>query len=280
MTETLEWQGRVGEAWAEEWRRTDRTLAPVNEALVARALRCTPARILDIGCGAGATSLALADALPDAAITGIDLSGALIGQARERARGRPALRFETGDAASWRPASGAFDLVLSRHGVMFFDDAPAAFAHLRSLVAPGGGLLFSCFRGRGENDWMAAQRPVLARFAPETLGAPEPPTGPFAFADPAYVETLLQAAGFAAPAIEPFDFDFVVGAGEDPVAEAVHYFSRIGPIARLLRELEPEDRRRALEEVAGIAAARLSDRRVAFRAAAWIVAARVSEEAA
>ncbi len=278
MTETLEWQGRVGEAWAEEWRRTDRTLAPVNEALVARALRFAPARILDIGCGAGATSLALADALPDAAITGIDLSGALIGQARERARGRPELRFETGDAASWRPAVGAFDLVVSRHGVMFFDNSAAAFAHLRSLIAPGGGILFSCFRGRGENDWMSAQRPVLERFAPETLGAREPPTGPFAFADPVRVESVLRATGFAAPAIEPFDFDFVVGAGEDPVAEATHYFSRIGPIARLLHELDPDDRRRTLDEVAGIAAARLSDGRVAFRAAAWIVAGRVPEE--
>lgn len=280
MTETLEWQGRVGEAWAEEWRRTDRTLAPVNAALVARALRFAPAHILDIGCGAGATSLALADALPDAAITGVDLSDALIGQALERARGRPALRFETGDAASWRPAAGAFDLVVSRHGVMFFDDSAAAFAHLRSLVAPGGGILFSCFRGRRENDWMSAQRPILERFAPEALGAPEPATGPFAFADPARVDSLLRAAGFAAPAIEPLDFDFVVGAGEDAGAEAVHYFSRIGPIARLLHGLDPDDRRRALDAVAGIASARLADGQIAFRAAAWIVESRVSEELA
>jgi len=280
MTETLEWQGRVGEAWAEEWRRTDRTLAPVNEALVAGALRLAPARILDIGCGAGATSLALADALPDAAITGIDLSGALIGQARERAKGRPALRFETGDAASWRPAGGSFDLILSRHGVMFFNDAAAAFAHLRSLLAPGGGLLFSCFRARGENDWMSALHPVFARFAPAALDAPEPPTGPFAFADPARIDSLLRSAGFAAPAIAPLDFDFVVGAGEDAVADAVHYFGRIGPVARLLRDLGPEDRRRALDEVAGIAAARLSDGRIAFRAAAWIVAGHVLKEPA
>lgn len=278
MTETLEWQGRVGEAWAEEWRRTDRTLAPVNEALVARAAPLEAERILDVGCGAGATSLALAASLPAAAITGIDLSDALIAAARARVGGRPNLRFEIGDAALWRPASGGFDLIVSRHGIMFFDDAGAAFAHLRSLAVPGAGLLFSCFRGRGDNEWIAAQRPVLARFAPEALEAPEPAVGPFAFADPARIQKVLAAAGFAPPAIESLDFDFVVGAGADPVADAVHYFARIGPVARLLAALDPDARRRARDEIAGIAAARLCKGRIVFRAAAWIVSSRALEE--
>jgi len=273
MTETIEWQGRVGEAWAEEWRRTDRTLAPVNEALVARARLSEPRRILDIGCGAGATSLALADAFPGAAVTGIDLSDPLIAVARERAAGRAALRFETGDAATWRPEAGAFDLIVSRHGVMFFADAEAAFAHLRALAAADSRLLFSCFRGRGENDWVVALRPILERFAPEALAAPEPAVGPFAFADPARIERILAAAGFARPAIEPLDFDFVAGAGDDPLADAVHYFARIGPIARLLAELGPEARAQALDEIARIAASRLAAGRIAFRAAAWIVTA-------
>jgi SAM-dependent methyltransferase len=278
MTDTFEWQGRVGDAWAEQWRRTDRTLAPLNDALGARALRLQPATVLDVGCGAGATSLALADVLPEAAITGIDLSEALIAVARERAKGRAALRFDAGDAASWRPASGAFDLIVSRHGVMFFDDAAAAFTHLRSLLAPDGRLVFSCFRGRWENDWMAALRPVLARFAPDMVEAPEASVGPFAFGEPARVESILIEAGFAAPAIEPLDFDFVAGAGEDPVADAVAYFSRIGPVARLLSELDTEQRLRAIGEVGAIAAARLADGRVAFRAAAWIVSAAALEE--
>lgn len=279
MTETIEWTGRVGDAWAEEWRRTDRTLAPVNDALVERALPLRPRRILDLGCGAGATSLALAEALPGAAITGVDLSDALIAVARERAAGRAGLRFETGDAATWRPSTGAFDLIVSRHGVMFFDQPEDAFAHLRSIAAPGAGLLFSCFRARSENDWMAAQRPIFERFAPAALDAPEPGAGPFAFADPARIERVLTAAGFESPTIEPFDFDFVAGAGEEPVTDAVDYFSRIGPVARLLAELEPGERRLALDAIAGIAAERLSGGRILFRAAAWIVGGRVPEEA-
>lgn len=271
MTDVLEWRGRVGDAWAEEWRRTDRTLAPLNDALVARAAALRPASILDIGCGAGATSLALAEALPGARITGLDLSEALAAVARDRTRGRPGLRIEVGDAASWRPGTGMFDLIVSRHGVMFFADAEAAFAHLRSLLAPAGSLLFSCFRAREENEWIAAQRPILARFAPEALDAPDPAVGPFAFADPARIEAVLAAAGFPPPRIEPLDFDFVIGDGAEPVAEAVHYLSRIGPLARLLADFDPEPKRQAIGEIEKLAAARLDNGQVAFRAAAWIV---------
>ena len=270
MTGTLEWRGRVGDAWAEEWRRTDRSLGPVNRALVERASAFAPATILDIGCGAGATSLALAKALPGATITGIDLSDALIRAARERAGPHSRIRFEAADAADWHGAD-AFDLIVSRHGVMFFDDPEGAFAHLRTLAAPTGHLLFSCFRARADNDWAVAMRPLFARFAPETLDAPEPPTGPFAFAAPARIAQVLEVAGFAPPTITPLDFAFVVGEGDEPVADALRYFARIGPVARLLAELDTTALASAMDWVADIVESRQKEGRVAFRAAAWIV---------
>src|SRR3954465_11662261 len=120
MTMDYDWRGAVGDVWAEEWRRTDRTLAPVNDALVAEATALMRGiarpRILDVGCGAGATSLALADALGGAEITGIDLSEGLVAVARERAGDRGRLSFEAGDAARWTPPNGGFDLIVSRHG--------------------------------------------------------------------------------------------------------------------------------------------------------------------
>lgn len=274
MTDTIEWRGRVGDAWAEEWRRTDRTLGPLNDALIARARPLEPANILDIGCGAGGTSLAFVDAFPAATITGVDLSDALIAAARARAGDRAGLSFESGDAALWRPSSGAFDLLVSRHGVMFFDDAEGAFAHLRSLAAPGAHLIFSCFRARGENEWFAALRPVVARFAPEMLSAPEAATGPFAFADPERIEQVLTRAGFAAPTIEPLDFDFVAGAGADSVGDAVHYFARVGPIARLLATLDEDAHAQALDQIGDIAKAHRDGDQIVFRAAAWIVSCR------
>jgi cyclopropane fatty-acyl-phospholipid synthase-like methyltransferase len=106
MTDTFEWRGRVGDAWAEEWRRTDRALEPVQRALLDLLLPMLPpgAAGLDIGCGAGATSIALAEARPDARVTGLDLSETLIAAARARAKGR--VTFAVGDASAWTPGDG------------------------------------------------------------------------------------------------------------------------------------------------------------------------------
>jgi SAM-dependent methyltransferase len=211
----------------------------------------------------------LADALPEARITGVDLSESLVAVARIRAAGRA--RFEVGDAATWSPAEAGFDLIVSRHGVMFFDDPVGAFAHIGALARPGGRLVFSCFRERRDNEWVRAMRPVLERFAPEALTAPEPPAGPFAFADPVRIESILRKAGFTPPHIAPLDFDFTVGAGENPVADAVGYFRRVGPMAAMLRTLDETVGAAATDRLASIAAKHEKDGRITFGAAAWIV---------
>lgn len=279
MTEAAEWQGRVGDAWAEEWRRTDRTLRPVGEALITAAeasLRgCDGPSILDVGCGAGSTTLSLADRLPGARLVGIDLSQALVAVARQRAEGRADLRFEEANASRWAPDDAIrFDAIISRHGVMFFADPVAAFTHLRGLGAPDVRLVFSCFRPRAENPWVLAFDPILCRFAPDALAGPPPATGPFAFGDRDRVASILTAAGFVDPRFEPLDFDFVVGEGDNPVAEAVAYFTRIGPFAALIRELDDGRRAAAIEQLTDIVAAHAVDGAVRLRGAIWLVTAR------
>jgi SAM-dependent methyltransferase len=269
----MEWQGQIGEAWAEEWRRTDRTLAPLNDALLARALPVDALRILDIGCGAGATSFAFADAAASAQVTGLDLSEALVAASQARTEGRANVRFVQGDASSWVPDEGGFDLVVSRHGVMFFDDPVAAFTHLHGL-APRGRLLFSCFRAQVENEWMAAMRGVIERHAPEALALPPPAAGPFAFAEPARIESILAQAGFAPPVIAPLDFDFLAGAGDDPVADALGYFRRIGPMARLAAAMDDDAKNAFIADLAKVVAGHRRHDGIVFRAAAWIVSSR------
>jgi SAM-dependent methyltransferase len=273
MLAATEWQGPTGEAWAEEWRRTDRTLAPLNEALLARALPLDGLDILDIGCGAGATSFAFADAAPGARVTGLDLSEALIAAAQARSEGRANVRFVQGDASRATPDGAPFDLIVSRHGVMFFDDPVAAFTHLHGL-APRGRLLFSCFRSPAENEWMAAMRGIIGRHAPDALAAPPPPAGPFAFAEPARIESILRQAGFAAPVIEPCDFDLLVGAGEDPVADAMAYFRRIGPMARLAAAMDEGAKAAFTADLARVVAVHRRRDGIVFRAAAWLVSSR------
>jgi SAM-dependent methyltransferase len=267
-----EWAGRVGDIWAEEQRRTDRTFEPVDEALVTTAAAAVEEvaapRILDVGCGAGTTSLSLAARLPDAVITGIDLSPALIGVAAARAAGEPRCRFAQADATLWQ-GEGGFDLLVSRHGVMFFDDPVAAFAHLRSLAKDGGRLAFSCFRSVTENVWASG----LAHLMPGSPADPHAP-GPFAFADRDRVAGILARAGWRNVKATALDFGYVAGAGDDPIADANDFFERIGPVSRAIRELDGAGRTRLRAALAEQVRAHFDGTQVRFPAAAWIWEAR------
>ena len=265
MTEGYEWAGQVGETWAAEWRATDRTFVDVNRALVDAARdrlagAGTP-RILDIGCGAGTTSLSLAEALVSASVLGVDISPALVAVARERAVDTPSCRFLVGDAAQWN-AEGDFDLIVSRHGVMFFDDAVAAFTAIRARARPGGSLIFSCFRPMIDNPWSW----ILAPAPPPPSDAP----GPFAFADETRVAGLLAAAGWKQAQAQALDVEFLVGEGPDAVQQARTFFARVGPTAAALRRAEPAAQAGLREAIdRGIEKAHQADR-VAFPAAVWI----------
>jgi SAM-dependent methyltransferase len=265
MTEGYEWAGGVGETWAAEWRATDRTFVGVNQALVDaagdRLAGAGAPRILDIGCGAGTTSLSLAETIASATILGVDISPALVTVARERAVAAPSCRFLVGDAARW-DAEGDFDLIVSRHGVMFFDDPVAAFAAIRSRARPGGSLLFSCFRPIVDNPWSW----ILAPAPPPPSDAP----GPFAFADEARVAGLLADAGWKHAQADALDVEFVVGEGPNAVQQARTYFSCVGPTAAALRRAEPGAQAGLREAIdRGIEKAHRADR-VAFPAAVWI----------
>lgn len=266
--DSSEWAGRVGDIWAEEWRRTDRTFTPVDDALVAAAAERVTGieapQILDVGCGTGTTSLSLAERLAAASMTGIDLSSTQIDVARARAADQPRCRFEQGDASTWAGARD-FDLLVSRHGVMFFADPVAAFAHLRSLARPGGALVFSCFRSAAENIWASG----LAHLMPGSAGDPRAP-GPFAFADRDYVAGLLARSGWQSAAAQPLDYDYVAGSGDDAIADATEFFRRIGPSARAFRELDEAGRMRLIEGLDALVRAHHAGDRVSFPAAAWI----------
>ena len=267
-----DWQGRTGDSWAAEWRRTDRGFAALTEELLRRSREFRFGHALDIGCGAGELSLALARGRPHVRVTGVDISPQLLAVARERSANLANASFVEGDAARWQPPTDATpDLIVSRHGVMFFADPEAAFAHFAHTAVPGCGLLFSCFRAREENPVFSD----IARLLPgaEPPGDPDAP-GPFAFADAARVERILIGAGWREIAFAPFDFAMITGVGPDPIEDTVEYFNRIGPAARAMAELPFEERERFAERVRGVAARNIFDGTVSLRAAAWLVTAR------
>jgi len=269
MTDANEWRGRVGASWAAEWRRTDRSFGPLTEHLLKRTREFEFGSVADIGCGAGELSLAIARGRPQVAVTGVDISPQLIETARERGAHLDNAKFEVADATEWYPAA-APELLVSRHGVMFFDDPAAAFRHFADVAAPAAGLMFSCFRDRVENPFYTE----VARLLPDAEPPPPDAPGPFAFADRTRVQDLLELSGWTQVAFEPFDFAMVTGAGEDPVADAVAYFSVIGPAARAAAELEPDQRERFFDRIGELARRNLHGNMVALRAATWIVTAR------
>lgn len=253
-------------------RQTDRSFAALTTQLLARIATLPGKAILDIGCGAGELSLALSRARRDARIVGLDISADLLAAARSRSSHHANLEFILADAATWQPDGFSPDLLVSRHGVMFFDEPVKAFAHLRGIAAPGARLAFSCFRTPRENPWMAQ----LAALLPAEDGAPPPDPdapGPFAFADPQRVEAILAGSGWTGVDMAPVDYAYVAGAGADPVADALAFFLRIGPAARRFREIGEANREPLLAMIREWLEANRDGDLIAFPAAAWLVTA-------
>lgn len=266
-----EWAGKTGQGWAQEWRRTDRSFAMLTERLLARTREYEFSSVLDVGCGAGELSLAIARGRPKVDVVGVDISPDLIDVARERGSQLPNASFTCADASSWEPEGGFQpELLVSRHGVMFFDDPVAAFSNLSGLASTGARLMFSCFRE-------PANSPFFTKIAGLLPPPPSPPDpyapGPFAFADKDRVEGILQEAGWTDIAFESFDFAMVAGGGADPIDDAVSYFSRIGPAARAIDEMDDGAREQVLAQLRDLAKANLFDGIVTLRAGAWIVTA-------
>jgi SAM-dependent methyltransferase len=271
MTSANDWSGQVGDVWAEEWQRTDRCMAGLAVHLNAAILDMAApgsAAIVDIGCGAGATSIATARALPERRLVGVDISPSLIGIAAERAGDLGNLSFRCGPAEDHLAGLAPVDLLVSRHGVMFFPDPIAAFSALRRGTVRGAGLVFSCFRAPALNPW-------ATELVSAAIGQVPPPAtgyvpGPFAFADPDVVRAILTEAGWSRIEGRPVDFPYRAGQGIDPVADALSFFQRIGPAAPLLRQARVEERAAMLGRIEAVIAHHRSGDVVDFPAAAWL----------
>lgn len=267
------WNGRVGETWVRMQERMDRALSPVTAALLAAAQPSAGEQVLDIGCGAGETTLAAALAVgDDGAVVGLDISAPLLARARERAEALLCdAEFIEADAASWDDPGG-YDLVISRFGVMFFADPDAAFAHIHSLAASGARLVFACWQAPQRNLWATLPLKVLADLLPTQPPADPYAPGPFAFADAGRLAALLEGAGWHDVTCHSLPFQMVVGEGDDPVASAVHFNLRIGPAARAVAEAGIDEVAKPL--LAAALAQHLHDGVVALPGAAWIITAR------
>ncbi|MDE2227429.1 MAG: methyltransferase domain-containing protein [Alphaproteobacteria bacterium] len=267
------WSGPGGEQWARNQEYGDRQFAPVAEALFKIATVRASERVVDIGCGCGTTTIALARMVGrQGRVLGIDVSAAMLALARNRAPQGAPVEFVRADATNYAFPRGAFDLLFSRHGVMFFAEPVRAFANLRTALAPGGRLAFSCFRAPRDNPWAMTPLQAAYRFVPPLpkLGPEDP--GPFSFADETRVRRILGAAGFADIALQPVDleFDLAVGRGLDA---AVANVVELGPTSRAVQGQSAEIRAKVAAAMRETLAPHVKGETVQLGAAVWLVTA-------
>jgi SAM-dependent methyltransferase len=268
------WNGSAGRAWVETQESLDRLFEPFENLLVEAVVARRAQRVLDVGCGTGSTTLAIARRLgTQGAAVGVDVSEPMIAHARARAaRENSPPRFVCADAQrhAFEPAS--FDMIVSRFGVMFFDDAVGAFTNLRRAAKPGADLNAIVWRGAAENPFMTVAERAAAPFVPEMPARRPDEPGQFAFADPNRVRSILEQSGWAAIDVQPLDVACTL-----PETELDPYLTKLGPLGRVLQEADDRTRSRVLETVRAAFEPYVHGTAVRFTAACWMVGARAPE---
>ncbi len=262
------WNGRMGDAWVNVEDYIDRMLSPLSDVAISEASAQSGMKILDVGCGCGPTSLKLATT--GAEVLGVDISQKMIDRANQNAEGVTGVSFKMADAAA-EPYNADFDVVFSRFGVMFFDDPVAAFSNLRTALKPGGRLNVLVWQAPQKNPWMSQAARAIEPYQPAT--EPPDPTdpGPFAMADRDYTSNILSKAGFSD--IEYMDVEKTLHLGKD-VDEVMGFQTYVGPLSRLLEEVDKETAEKAVEAVRAVFSAQQSDDGINMPAAALLVKAR------
>ncbi len=271
-TRTLEWDGETGDHWVAYEEKYNAAMLRYSERLFAGAGVRPDDRVLDIGCGCGQTTRVAAALATEGSVLGVDLSAAMLAQARRRAaaEGLENVRFEQADAQVHDFETGAYDLAISRNGVMFFDDPVAAFANVRRALRPAGRLAFVCWRAPEESEYSLVPRAALGRYVtlPGPGGANEP--GPNSLADPDRVRDVLDRAGLVDVRLDPEDELMDLGADLD---EALDFVLNRPHVRGPLSEADAAVAAKATEELRTALAPYATPAGVLLRSPAWLVTA-------
>lgn len=264
------WNGVAGRAWVDAQQALDRLFAPFEDLLVAAVTAASARTVLDVGCGTGGTTLAVARRLGgNGRCVGIDISGPMLELARVRADAEhlPA-QFVHADAERYAFEPAVFDALISRFGVMFFERPVDAFANLRRAARPYATLCLIAWRSPADNPFMTtaerAAAPLLPNLPPRKPDAP----GQFAFADRDRVQTILQDSGWREIELRPIDVNCTM-----PRTDLAQYVTRLGPVGRVLQNADERTRAPIVEAVLSAFDPYVHGHEVRFTAACWMIGA-------
>jgi ubiquinone/menaquinone biosynthesis C-methylase UbiE len=267
------WNGPAGQRWVRRQEEQDALLAPVAEVLLERAAPRAGEVVLDIGCGWGGTTIALARRVaPGGRVLGVDVSELMLARARELVPPGLPIEFVLGDATVYPFEPGKADLLVSRFGIMFFADPVRSFANMRRGLHSGARVAFACWREPRENPWLMLPLQEAYRHVPRLPETGPDDPGAFSFAAESRVRDILERAGFASVQLEPVNLtlDIAVARGLDA---AVATATGIGPTSRALDGQPEASQAAAIQSIRAALQRHLTGNRVPLAGAIWIVTA-------
>ena len=277
------WNGESGRAWVEHVDHFDHMLAPFGEAVLDRLGLRPGERVIDIGCGVGATTLAIAALVAPARAVGVDISVTMLESAlaRASATGRINVEFRHHDVQDEPLEAASFDVAFSRFGVMFFPEPDRAFANVRQSLVSGGRFGFVCFQRSSDNPMIL--QPVMAAAAHVDVlpspGPTEPGAGEELAAkgaqDDADVKPKGEVLDVSDVVIDPGPSSADLGSAHDLEGAARRAIEQNPGIAPGFASASRADREAAVAAAMEVMSRHIVDGRVVMGAATWVVSARV-----
>jgi SAM-dependent methyltransferase len=268
------WNEVSGPKWVRLQEELDEQLQPLEEALLANINLDEGDSVLDVGCGCGATSLTMGKIVREHGhVTGVDVSLAMLQHAKTRTYNHSNVQFIEGDAQVYKFPNGPFDHIVSRFGVMFFENPTEAFRNLLKYLKPEGTLSFICWRALEDNPWMKIPVDAATQHVPRPPeGEPHAP-GPAAFADAERTKKILHDAGFHSITISPLDMELPIGP-DGTVDASVDFTMKMGPVPRMLNDADEATVELVREAIKDALKYYDGEQGVRLRSATWIVQAK------
>ena len=268
------WSGAGGDVWVDKQREMDIMLNPLGRKAIEQLVLEEHTKILDIGCGCGATAIEIAKMVPKGHVTGLDISIPMLDRAEKFASEMSLsnIDFQVKDVQTEEINSNHYDIAFSRFGVMFFEDPYEAFKNINQSIKENGQLVFVCWQHSSLNPWQSLSLQVIKEY----LDLPSPPPkspGPFAFEDKDYIEDILKGTDFKDISIADNQEDIVMFSGKS-IREACEDYLTINPVVtEMLKNSGNELKEEILEALIAKFSSFHNNDGLLFPSATWIVSA-------